>query len=51
MAQVARVHVATTNAISNEVYGLRPAEEVRDCQGLPFQGLRPAPCLPASVGK
>ena len=35
----------------NAVYGLRPESEQRDCQGLPAQGVRAAPCLPPIFGK
>ena len=35
----------------NAVYGLRPESEQRDCQGLPAQGVRAAPCLPAIFGR
>lgn len=50
LGQVYRAHFDARSSL-NAVYGLRPAAELRDCQGALAQGIRPEPCLPASFGK
>jgi hypothetical protein len=48
MGQVFRAHFDVRSSL-NVVYGLRPAAELRDCQGSP--GIRPTPCLPPTFGR